>query len=496
MIHLDKIRQFSNSMPDRAAAVSGHSELSWQQFQELTEARLHFLLTQFCGRLPTQACIVSHNELNLLPWMAALATLGIPVTGLDYTLPADALHSLAIQLGADFLLVSSSARGGSGAALDFGPMSAVRFDLDSVTFAYADKVRAKPVENLLETAGAPRAFRSVGLTSGTSGAPKPVIRSRSFDQRRFKYFTDRHGFNRHDRFLVSMPLYHAAGNGWARMFMTLGATLFLVPINAPDELTAAIRKHGITASVMTPSVLDQVVDLLEPEAGSSKLALRWLLVGGKHFPAPQKMRAIECLGDVVYEYYGTTETGVNTIAEPHDLRTCPESVGRPIEGNDIAVVDEKGCRLAPYAVGTVAVASYMNMDHYGNGSANDLILDGERYLLTPDQGYVDLEGRLFLVNRSDIWGNSAPLYRLEDAIRSLPCVADVALLQGDDFKINCALVIRGKTPTHLIHERVHSLASTQQLFVTDCRDVPRIPYSPTGKVRIGELASFFSNPSS
>lgn len=479
-------------MPDQPAAVDDRSQLTWRELTALTEARTQLLLRYLNGHVPEQACIVAPNGLNLLPWMAALATLGVPATGLDYTLPTDALHDVAMQLNADLLLVSSSARGECGEALDFGPMTATRFDLDSVTLSHLDRA-APPESGIPAWAPEPRPFRSVGLTSGTSGAPKTVVRTKSFDQRRFKYFTDRYEFGQRDRFLVSMPLYHAAGNGWARMFMSLGATLYLVPVNSPADIADALHRHEITASVMTPSVLDKVLDALEHDVVHHKLALRWLLVGGKHFPVPQKTRALTRLGYVVFEYYGTTETGVNTVAEPHDLLIAPESVGRPIDGNRVVIVDLIGTPLAPLAVGTVAVASYMNMDCYGDGTSAAIMLDGERYLLTPDQGYLDQEGRLFLVNRSADAKNGARLYRLEDAIRGLPCVADVALLQRDDTNIDCALVIRDAIlEPQEIHERVRQLAQREQLAVARYRDVPQIPYSPTGKIRIRDVASYFN----
>lgn len=204
----------------------------------------------------------------------------------------------------------------------------------------------------------------------------PLIRKKIQELRRS-------GVHQEDRFLVSMPLYHAAGNGWARLFMNLGATLYMAPVDAPDELAASLTRHNITASVMTPALLSLVLNMLESSGQPMSYTLRWLLIGGKHFPAHQKQLALKHFGSVVYEYYGTTETGVNTIAEPVDLVRYHDSVGRAFDGNTVKIVNSVGAPLMPGQTGTVAIASYMNMSNYGDGSANALFLDGERYLSPP-----------------------------------------------------------------------------------------------------------------
>ncbi len=172
-------------------------------------------------------------------------------------------------------------------------------------------------------------FRAISFTSGTSGVPKAVIRTKSFDARRFAYFSARYGFSSHDSHLVSIPLYHAAGSGWARLFLQLGSRIIIAPPDAaPDKTVELIRTHTITNTVMTPPQLDRVVQHLKRgHSYEQTLPLRFLLVGGKHFPVSLKIDAIKVLGPVVYEYYGTTETGVNTVAEPSDILSHPESVG-------------------------------------------------------------------------------------------------------------------------------------------------------------------------
>lgn len=498
MIHLQLIKAHARRSPYRAAVVAKGSCLTWQEFYDETQQVTKFLLSCFGNNLPSQVCYISPNRPELIPWLAAFATLGIAVTGLDYTLPVAALKQLLEMIAADIVLVSTAQL-----KWEMEEWSALRtpvIDLDSpdIVYSLSQPEITTDVLSYLEEAPLPnKPYRAVGLTSGTTGMPKLVIRAEPFDQRRFAYFSQRYHFDYDDRFLVSMPLYHAAGNGWARMFLSLGATLYLIGIDEPRELMNAIEQEDVTATVMTPTLLRLVLDAANPNRESQQYALRWVLIGGKHFPAQQKKRALEQLGPVIYEYYGTTETGVNTIAEPPDLESHPHSVGRSFDGNAIAIVDSAGNRLGTGKIGIVAVYSYMNMKNYDDYSAKELFLEGKRYLFTSDQGYLDEEGRLYLMNRSFSRNNHHyHLYRLEDAIRSMPCVVDVALMQCEDrsnWLIDCAIEVKpqGSKTLHL-QKHIDRLAATESLQLQRYRVVSRIPYSPSGKVKHGDLELLLS----
>lgn len=493
MIPLSKIASFAAQQGTRAAIVHGNQSLNWQQLQTQTENYVAYLLGRHKDNLPRQVCYIAKNRLDIFPWLAAFATLSIPVVGLDYTLPLSTLQAMANKIGADFVLLSSSALGLHGNLSEFGGSHSnggTLFDLDSPGLTVIDAIGANMHDFVLPAA---RPFSAVGFTSGTSGMPKVVQRSRPFDQRRFRYFTERYGFSATDRFMVSMPLYHAAGNGWARLFLSLGATLYLSDSDDAAAMAEMLDRHAISATVFSPVLLARVLEQRQRHSLAQPSTLRWVLVGGRNFTAVEKLRAQEVLGSVVYEYYGTTESGVNTIAEPGDLRDYPHSVGRAYDGNYIAIVSTKGETMAHDQVGTVCIASYMNMDDYIDGGAPFVTLaDGERYFVTPDHGYLDDEGRLFLLNRAGEGGGHTHLYSLENVLRSLPCIHDIAfLLEGGLVK--CAYTIRATSNNaRSLHQRICQVANAEHIKLTQCRQVAQIPYLPSGKVRVGDLENMFA----
>ncbi|POZ63230.1 class I adenylate-forming enzyme family protein [Chromobacterium alticapitis] len=488
MISLKQIDAFRRIHPTRPAIIAGDKSLSWQDLHIQTMHRVAYLQARRGGELPSQACYVADNRLDLIPWLAAFSSLGIPAVGLDYTLPFATVQAMAERIDADFVLISSKRLGIECDVPVIGRSQAADgtlLDLDSLGVAYVDAIGASLYEEHGLRDNPARPFRAVGFTSGTSGLPKAVLRSRSFDQRRFQYFAERYGFGAGDRFLVSMPLYHAAGNGWARLFLALGATLYLGDGADSADLSWQMSEYGITATVLSPVLL---AGLLKARRGMAALpALRWVLVGGRNFTAIEKQRALQMLGPVIYEYYGTTESGVNTIAEPADLAAYPASVGRAYDGNTIAVLGADGRPVDVGQVGTVCIASYMNMDDYLGGGGEFAQLDGERYFVTPDMGYLDEEGRLYLLNRAGGGANQAPLYRLENALRELPCIEDVALLQKEDT-VSCAFKIRpDRQDSERLRQRIAEAANDENVSLFGCRPLAEIPYSPSGKVRVKDL---------
>ena len=144
----------------------------------------------------------------------------------------------------------------------------------------------------------------------------------------------------------------------------------------------------------------------------------------------------------------------------------------------------------------MVIDSYMNMCGYVDGAAAELTIGGRRYLVTPEQGYLDAEGRLFLLNRAQQAGNLAPIYRLEDAIRTLPNVGDVAILpmaQGASGRLACAVTLKHACPNELtLIGKVRQLAAHESVTLDPCAVIPAIPYSPSGKVRVGYISALLA----
>lgn len=499
MILLKLIKKYADADPSAVVFEGRDGRMTWNEFRVETEKIILFLLNHYGSSMPRQASYIARNRADLLPWLSALTTLGVPATGLDYTLPAAHLKTMNDAISSELVIISSKTVFHDHGITQVAQPNALLIDLDSVAIPFLS-VRSDgsaDMAALLDSYQLPsRPYRAVGFTSGTSSAPKPVLREAPFDQRRFAYFTERFGFGGADRFLSIMPIYHAAGNGWVRLFLSLGASIYIDNYDSPAELKRVLETERISTSVMSPIMLSELVDAYPETARTALPSLRWLLIGGKHLPASLKLRALSVLGPCLHEYYGTTETGVNTLAGPNDMLSHPDSVGLAYDGNSVLVVDPDGRPVGANESGTVVIDSYMNMRRYADGEAAALTIDGRRYLVTPEHGYLDSEGRLFLLNRAQHSGNLTPIYRLEDAIRTLPNVGDVAILpmaQGAGGGLACALSLKNNCPNepNLIG-KVRQLAAQESVTLDQCAVIPAIPYSPSGKVRVGDISSLLA----
>lgn len=497
MIHLNQISKLAEINGTKPAFISDLTILSWEDFKRQTEFKISYLINTYGNNLPSQACFVAKNRVDLLPWLAACATLSIPVTGLDYSLTTETLISMANSINADFFLISSIDIGAKIALPDFcrdtPNKSCFVLDLDSLGITAIDGIAsAHPFRAINNT----KPFYSVGFTSGTSGNPKAVYRSKSFDKRRFNFFSNRYGFNTEDKFLLALPLFHAAGNGWARLFLSHGCTIYIPADDNPESISSLLDTHEITTTVLSPPQLARLLSHREPNAIAKPLKLRWALIGGKNFTAIEKLKSINYFGPIIYEYYGTTETGVNTIAEPSDLLIFPNSVGRAYDGNEILIVTDAGDLARAGAVGTVCIYSYMNMDNYLGKSNDDtsafIIRNGYKYFITPDQGFLDKDGRLFLLSRSGSSGEKINIYELEDRLRRLPEINDVALLLENGL-IYCFYTPNQNCGDMNLLGIILDVAISLQLNIACCVSTTKIPYAPSGKARAGELKKLMPN---
>lgn len=384
--------------------------------------------------------------------------------------------------------------------LKLPPLSSERklIDLDclfSGAINYSDLI--VDTGNYIESINFFRPYNAISFTSGTSGTPKAAIRSKSFDLRRFSYFTLKYGFNSLDRHLLIMPLYHAAGNGWARLFMSLGATLIIADQENLEDAASIVLNEQITTSAMTPTILKGIVKNYK-KIDIKYNCLKFVLVGGKHFTSEAKIDAINTLGTVIYEYYGTTETGVNTIAEPSDLLKKPESVGRPYDGNEIIIIDKNNNVLDTINKGRVAVSSYMNMDDYKNAEKQFLVYKEKEFLITPETGYLDENGCLFLSNRTQ-GATNRDLYGVQNLIEKINGVVDCAIIT-DTNRTNlfiCAYECEDMCGNNKkIEQDIQDILKRNKISTSIIKCVKAIPYSPSGKVIANELINIVYEPKS
>ncbi len=254
------------------------------------------------------------------------------------------------------------------------------------------------------------------LTSGSTGPPKAVMLSRG-----------NLGFNADairrsaldlkssDRALVTLPFHHAFGNSVLQSHLLAGSCLVFDPAARLAPLEAISRK-GITALYEVP---DRCVLLERSLRGASvPESLRFVAVAGGRLAPALALALGEALApaDLVVMYGQSEATARLTCLDPEWLPRAPGSVGRPIPGVEIEVVDDEGRILEPGKVGAIRARGPGTCLGYWRDPAAtaDILRDG--WLWTMDRGSVDAFGLLHHAGRVDdvvkIGGRRVDLARL------------------------------------------------------------------------------------
>jgi acyl-coenzyme A synthetase/AMP-(fatty) acid ligase len=504
MIRLTDIRKHAGRRPGHTAIVDGGTRLSWAELAE----RVGRVATGIAERLPetrpARAVFLAENRWELVVTMAACASLGVPCIGLDYTAGPVATGGALEQLQPTIVISTSAHRPLLRDSLWTGSDKALDVQLDDVT----EGSNATGFAALLATeAGDPQPveqpFEAFSFTSGTSGIPKMVIRRTSFEARRFGDLVDQFSFDEDDVHLVTVPLYHTSGPGWARIFLTLGGTVVLGPYDDAEAMIELIRTEDVSTTLMVPPVLTRLVTHPASEDLHKTSRLEFVLSGGRHLNRWVINNAWDRLGPVLHLYYGTTETGLNTMIGPEELHVAPARAGRPMPGNTIAVLDAAHKPLPKGQRGRIAIASHQLMDSYANAEPDFLTLEyggrTQRFLLTGDSGLIDECGRLELTGRNDgvakmEQGNplDVNIFGLEADLMDLPCVRETVVLRVQLPELGDALIVPFAPVAAEREEsgrRAVEAACARRVPCLPAHviSVPAIPYSPTGKVRATQL---------
>src|SRR6476659_6915003 len=199
-------------------------------------------------------------------------------------------------------------------------------------------------------------------------------------------------------------------------------------------MLAQASEHRAEALTVVPVMLARILDLTEDVRARNPLpSLRVVISSGARLDPSLAARFTQAYGDVVYNGYGSSEVGIGALATPIDLREAPETVGRPVVGCAVRILDENGAPVGPEVTGRVFVGGDLTFDGYTSGDSKDVVDD---MMDTGDMGYLDRAGRLFIVGREDdmIVSGGENVYprAVENALAEHPDIADNAVVGVPD----------------------------------------------------------------
>ena len=335
-------------------------------------------------------------------------------------------------------------------------------------------------------------------TSGTTGKPKGA--TRSWRKTGFESVADmilQMGIRADDRHLVTCPLYHSAAPAFVAIMQSLGATIVLQNHWDPEQCLEIIQRERVTCTLMVPTMFVRICALPEDTlARYDASSLRWVMSAAAPLTTDTARRFMDRFGPVLWNFYGATETGLVTLAGPHDHLSRPGTIGRALRGNDIRLLDDGGRDVPRGQVGELYVRnSTLITGYHGNAEATRAA-QREGLYSVGDMGRVDADGYYYLESRKHdmVISGGVNIYprEIEDHLATHPSILEAAVIGVPDPEwgetLRAFVVLRAGA--RLSEAEVIDYCRKELADFKRPRKVtflPELPRNPTGKVLKREL---------
>ncbi|MEM1179823.1 MAG: acyl-CoA synthetase [Acidobacteriota bacterium] len=344
-------------------------------------------------------------------------------------------------------------------------------------------------------------------TSGTTGTPKGVVLSHGNLRAQVESLEQAWGWTADDRILEVLPLHHV--HGIVNVVLTSlwsGASCRLYPRFDAETVWRAFAGERPTLFMAVPTIYGRLVRAWEAASEADRVAysaaartLRLMVSGSAALPVPVLERWRELTGHTLLERYGMSEIGM-ALSNPLDGDRIPGSVGRPLPGVQLRIVDAEGLELGDGESGEVEVKGPAVFDGYWRrpDATRDAFRAG--WFQTGDVAIREA-GVYRLLGRSSVdilktGGEKVSALEIEAVLRRHPAISECAVVGVADIdwgqRVAAAVEIEDGESLELdalrawCKERLAVYKVPSRLAVVDA-----LPRNALGKVQKPRLAPLF-----
>ncbi len=200
--------------------------------------------------------------------------------------------------------------------------------------------------------------------------------------------------------MCASMLYHAAPLEGSAVSLHMGHLLILVDRWDPEMLLRLIQEHRVTNTFMVPTMFVRLLKLPPQVRERYEVqSLSFVIHSAAPCPVETKRQMIEWWGPILWETYGAAE-GAGTIVNSQDWLRYPGSVGKPIPGSKIRILNDAGEEQPCGTIGTVYLTRYTGdrFEYRGAPEKTRLAYRGD-FFTAGDIGYLNEAGHLFICDR-------------------------------------------------------------------------------------------------
>src|SRR5579871_4241199 len=344
-------------------------------------------------------------------------------------------------------------------------------------------------------------------TSGTTSRPKGVVTTHANIAAQITSLVQAWEWTADDRILLCLPLHHVHGIiNVVSCALWSGAVCEMLPRFDADVVWQRIASGELTLFMAVPTIYVKLIAAWEKapagvraqwSEGAAKLRL--MVSGSAALPVSTLERWREITGHTLLERYGMTEIGM-AISNPYRGERITGSVGRPLPGVAVRLVDERGCEVSAGQPGEIEVQGpNVFLEYWGKPEATrQTFRDG--WFRTGDTATFE-GGAYRILGRSNVdilktGGHKVSALEIEEALREHPAIAECAVVGVPDpewgERIATAVVIRNGCALRLedlrawAKERMATHKVPSRLLVLD-----GLPRNAMGKVTKPAIKALF-----
>jgi acyl-CoA synthetase (AMP-forming)/AMP-acid ligase II len=258
--------------------------------------------------------------------------------------------------------------------------------------------------------GAPGVGDAAGMggtmiyTSGTTGKPKGAVRNGPPNPELLVALLSLFGYRPDDIYITSGPLYHSGPSAFLGAALLYGQTVIVQRKFDAEDWLRLVDTYKATSTFSAPAVMRMICALPgEVKDRYDRSSMRVMIANAAPWSYPLKQQYVaDFPPESLFEVYGSTELGVDTVLLPADQMRKPGSCGKPAPGIEIMLVGADGNEVTgtgPEHAGEVFIRSAATFDAYYKNDASFAGSSRGDFHTVGDIAYRDDEGYLYICDR-------------------------------------------------------------------------------------------------